>query len=235
MEKIIIILLIFLFILCSIPPIKKFYYWKKHRKLMINSETIFNILYSKVNAIEISLKDRSELKNDHFGLIYGEIVFESFAYLLSVVNPKPGEIFYDLGSGAGKAVFCSALLYDWKKCCGIELLNGLHQLSLKLLKKFNKLPQVKKFFPLKKYSIEFIHSNLLDYNINDADVIFINATSFTQEFWEAITQKLIHLKIGTRIILTTKKLNPNFFQLIDAQMLLMSWGFNSVNIYQKIS
>lgn len=33
------------------------------------------------------------------------------AVLLRQANPQPGEVFYDLGSGMGKAVFAAGLMY----------------------------------------------------------------------------------------------------------------------------
>ena len=35
-------------------------------------------------------------------LIYGEVEFESFYRVLRKINPEPGLIFYDLGSGTSK-------------------------------------------------------------------------------------------------------------------------------------
>ena len=45
-------------------------------------------------------------------LIYGEVDFHSFARVLRKINPVPGGVFYDLGSGTAKAVFvgCPASL-----------------------------------------------------------------------------------------------------------------------------
>ncbi len=35
-------------------------------------------------------------------LIYGEVEFDSFYRVLRKINPPPGLVFYDLGSGTGK-------------------------------------------------------------------------------------------------------------------------------------
>jgi hypothetical protein len=35
----------------------------------------------------------------------------------------------DIGTGAGRAVFAAALLHDFDKCMGIEILEGLHKAS----------------------------------------------------------------------------------------------------------
>jgi hypothetical protein len=43
------------------------------------------------------------------------------------VNPAPGGIFYDLGSGTGKAVFAARFVCDFARCIGIEILDGLHK------------------------------------------------------------------------------------------------------------
>lgn len=37
-------------------------------------------------------------------LIYGEVEFNSFYRVLRKINPEPGLIFYDLGSGTGKVL-----------------------------------------------------------------------------------------------------------------------------------
>lgn len=60
-------------------------------------------------------------------LIYGEVEFHSFYRILRKVNPAPGGIFYDLGSGTGKAVFAARFVCDFARCIGIEILDGLHK------------------------------------------------------------------------------------------------------------
>lgn len=41
-------------------------------------------------------------------------------------------MFYDLGSGVGKAVIAAAILHNFDKCVGIEYLGSLHSLALSL-------------------------------------------------------------------------------------------------------
>ena len=40
----------------------------------------------------------------------------------------------DLGSGSGRGVFAAALLHDFDRCVGVEVLEGLHAASLAVLK-----------------------------------------------------------------------------------------------------
>ena len=49
-------------------------------------------------------------------LIYGEVDFHSFARVLRKINPVPGGVFYDLGSGTAKAVFVARFMHDFRMC-----------------------------------------------------------------------------------------------------------------------
>lgn len=42
-------------------------------------------------------------------LIYGEVEFSSFYRVLRKINPAPGLVFYDLGSGTGKVLYIQCL------------------------------------------------------------------------------------------------------------------------------
>lgn len=200
-----------------------------------NSQTVLRELYHNVNAHLISLNERKTQGITDVAYTYGEIDFFSFAAALKVCEPKQGEIFYDIGAGAGKTVFASALLYDFAKTRGIESLNALYQLSLNQLDLFVRNTQQYKYFAKRNFDIEFYSQNLLDVSFEEADIIFINATCYIDDFWEAIHKKINQLKVGTRIILASKRLKGEQFSLIDAQMAVTSWGSNSVFIYKKIA
>ena len=61
-------------------------------------------------------------------LTYGEVLFFPFYRLLAdVVKPRPGEVFVDLGSGTGRAMFVAALCWPGLSCCkGYEVSPPLH-------------------------------------------------------------------------------------------------------------
>lgn len=198
-----------------------------------HSLRILDKLYQNINGMEISLSERRRLKNDNPSFTYGEINLPSLAVCLAIVKPKPGEVFYDLGSGAGKAVFCAALLNDWKRCIGIELLPALYDCTQSLLIKLKQLPNAQTFFPHQLNNIHFHHGDIMASEFSDADVVYINATVFSPDFWDTFTPKFETLKSGARIIVLTKKLNPDQFELIEETALPMSWGVNSVFVYRR--
>lgn len=88
-------------------------------------------------------------------LVYGEIDFQNFLLALEKVKfyefiffnqikkkygglSQKGGVFYDLGSGSGKAVFAAALYHPFKKCVGYEILENLHNISMILKDKWEK-------------------------------------------------------------------------------------------------
>ncbi len=200
-----------------------------HGKDLEERVVLLRSLYQKTQGGVISQSDRAKLGFKEDAFVYGEIDFLSFILILDKVKPRPNEIFYDLGSGVGKAVLTAALCFDFNKTYGIELLPGLHQAANEILNRLSTYNSVQ------LSSISFINGNFLNYDFTDGDVIFINATCLDYYAWQAIVEKLIRLKPGSRVIVTTKKiLNPEFKMLYEGRE-LMSWGMNSVHIYVKIS
>lgn len=196
-------------------------------------DRIIQKLYQSTSGIEISLAERNRLNIVDSSFTYGEINPLTFAEILEVAKPEPGEVFYDLGSGTGKAVFCAALLYNWKKCCGVERLDALHHKSQELLKQFSNLALVRQHFSYKYFPVSFIQDDFVKIDFTDADVIFLHATTFGYDILEPLKEKLHLLKPGSRIIIVSKKLEENSFQLIDQSKRMMDWGEGTVLTYVK--
>lgn len=169
--------------------------------------------------------------------VYGEIDFLSFHNILEKAGPKPQEIFYDLGSGAGKAVFTAAFFFDLSKSCGIELLPPLYTKAINKLKKATSLFQnIKSDFEttyLKQVdTIQFINDSFLNYDFNDANIIYVAATCLSDSTWKILINKMAALKPGSRIIVATKSIHHDNFEIIYQGVELMSWGLCPVNIYK---
>lgn len=195
---------------------------------------IVNQLYENISGLAVSVQDRNKLEVNDSSLTYGELTDQSLTEILEVVNPQPGEVFYDLGSGAGKPVLWASVLYDWSKCCGIELLEGLYSLSVGQSQKFLAHPKIRTLLSSRKLNIQFFNENFLNFNFSDAKVILINATAFSYDLWQSLLKIVLTLPKDVRIITMTKKINTDEFELIHSGFYLMSWGMNSVNIYKKV-
>ena len=188
-----------------------------------------------VDGMKISITERERLQTDDPSFTYGEITFASIATSLIIAKPRPNEVFYDLGSGSGKAVFCAALLYPWKKCYGIEYLPALSECSTHILNRLQQSSDANACFSTSLHAIHFIHDDMLMVDFSEADVVHISATTFTPNLWEPLMHRLETLKQGARIIVLTKQLKVvDKFELIEERFLPMSWCMNSVMVYRRI-
>eukprot|EP01083_Nonionella_stella_P104270 298588_1 len=226
------------------------------RQLVTNPRAIehfstFRALYSGVDirhSKEISSSSKSALiKNDidEKSLAYGEIEFWSFARILEIVDPKPGERFYDLGSGTGKAVIAAALLHDFKSCVGIELVRPLHDVAIGrqralLTEKCNDLGNLTS-------DIRFCCGDFLSESTipegsrqwwQDGGVVFIASTCLSDSIMDSIDGRARELSKGARVITLTHALksakNGSVFRIIEQRKYRMSWGNVTVFIHEKL-
>lgn len=202
------------------------YLWMHKLKIKKHLKTYKNIS-KNINGYRLSKSSR--IDNDAFEYTYGEIDFVSFVALLSLTKPNANTVFYDLGSGAGQAIFATAMVFNIKKSCGIEIFKNLNNASLKqkqiLANTHNYQDNALK--------ISFINEDFLTTNLDDATLIFINATALFGEIWENLNSKLAKLQNKPIIITTTKKLLPPSFTIITTTKMQMNFGVVDVYIQQQ--
>ena len=151
------------------------------------------------------------------------------AYILEYINHEfNGSIrdgnFYDLGSGMGKGVVAMSLLCHFKKLIGIEFLDNLFNLSLKIKQNYEdsieeKFSNYRNLFNFEKPNqIEFLHGNFLEQSWDDTgnfleqswddtSIMFANSTCFSENLMKSIASKANkECKSGTIIITFTKRL-----------------------------
>lgn len=165
--------------------------------------------------------------------VYGEIEFIAFGQLLAQMNPQAGNVFVDCGSGAGKAVLTAALLYPELHCIGLELMPALHNLSAQQFQRFDQALQAQPCLPY-RYNIELLHQDMLEYDYQNADIIFINATCFSRQLIQQLSSRLEASKAGSKVIITSQMLPSPQFQLQQQTEILMSWGMCRVFVYRRL-
>lgn len=191
--------------------------WRKSLNLNQHLQ-VFQKLYVQVDGFSLSKHARKS--KDAFEYVYGEIDFESFIALLTLCKPNSSTVFYDLGSGTGKAVIACAMVFKVHKSCGIELFSSLHQASLLQQQRLSKLAD----YQLKAETISFINDDFMKIRLNDASIVFINATAFFGETWKSISKHLEALQTGTLVITTSKPLYSSNFITLHKTTVAMSWG-----------
>src|SRR3990167_198689 len=219
-DILIFILINLVFLLVGIKSYRNTYkIWRWKRNLGIPKHLKhFNSLVQDANGFAISKAARKDIDAPEY--TYGEITFTSFIALLSQVNPNKNTVFYDLGSGVGKANIACAMIFDIKKNIGIEIFKELQSASLRLKKRLLSHPK----YSNSAKKISFINGNYLNYDFSDANLIFINATGLFGGTWVALNKKLDELTEEVILITTTKCLIYKKFYIKKETRLEMSWG-----------
>lgn len=210
--------------------------WKKRRASkrwfkafdLHHHTRVFMQLFRDVDGFALSKQARKN--SDAFEYTYGEIDFISFIALLSCLPLSTETIFYDLGSGVGKAVLACAMVFKVRKSCGIELFEELHLTALKQKESLQQNINYQQHCQ----SLCFLHENFLVADFSDATVIFINATAFFGDTWVTLQKRLVGLNSGVIVITTSKKIDSDAFHVTHIKNVQMSWGVVRAYVQKRL-
>jgi SAM-dependent methyltransferase len=223
------LLLIAIIFILYIPHLIKKYKIKKWYT-QLNLQRHYHVFCSTTqttNGFTLSRQARED--SDAPEYTYGEVDFFSFVALLSTLPINEETVFYDLGSGVGKAVFIAAMVFKCKQCIGIELFLPLHQEALEIKARLATFPDYQ------TDSISFIQANFLSVDLQKRAVIFINASAFFQPLWQDICDRLHRLSPGSLVITTSRRITFTSFKLIKSTHMAVSWGVVRVYVYKRLS
>ena len=196
-------------------------------------EAVFQSITSKWTAEagkKLSLAERNEAGYKATPLVYGEVDFRSLGEVFNLVNskhfPLPSHgVFYDLGAGTGKGVIAAALLHNFARCKGIELLTGLHSASLDLKAEYERHFSQEGGMP----AVDFIQGDFFEVDWSDVDLLFVNATCFNPEMMRRIGELVP--RQGVAAITVTEPIPQ--WPCIDTLSKQMTWGQGTVYIQVK--
>ena len=160
-----------------------------------------------------------EGKEPPLELTYGEFDFAFFAELLDGVADDDdgllcgdggwdGEVFVDIGSGAGRLVFAAAALHPGlRECRGVELLPGLHEKALEGLSKFRE--RRLELLPAGFAPVSFVCGSFDDPAVyyGDAKCIFVTASCLPTHLLASLRECVLRqCQTGTVVISTDHSL-----------------------------
>ena len=187
-----------------------------------------------------STMERNRNKNLKSTLVYGEISFASYAIAIEKIKNKygglktPGGVFYDLGHGTGKPALAAALLHDFDTVNGIEILESLYTLSMKLRSVWMETihPLLS---PAKRLTeVNFYLGDITVEDWSDATLCFANSTCFDDTLMRALADKADMMESGTFFITFTKRLPSDAWEVLEYESHQMSWGSATVYIQRKL-
>jgi precorrin-6B methylase 2 len=145
---------------------------------------------------------------------------------MRLCEPKPGEVFWDLGCGAGKCMVAAALGFpNLHSVNGVEYLEGLYECAIQAGTRYKELGPV---------PFNLVNDDMLKVDWSAADIIFTSSICFPDELIDGIFEKCAALKPGTRII-TLKQLGESEdFVMRHNLRVKMTWGKTGVYIFEKV-
>jgi ubiquinone/menaquinone biosynthesis C-methylase UbiE len=153
--------------------------------------------------------------------------------MMSITCPKEGDVFYDLGSGTGKAVILAAAHGPFKRCTGIDIVEDLTQSAQATADRYH--IEIKPQFgdAKKDQQVNFIHGDMFEQDLSDGDIFFTHCTCFDDAMMDRMSKKLEECKPGTRVVTVTKGLTSPEFELTQTTPFRMAWGEATLCFYKR--
>lgn len=199
----------------------------------IYAETLFNHLYGQINGYSVSTEARAKSAFDTEKLLYGELPFETCQKIIERADPKKDGVFFDLGSGTGRVVMAFYLLSNFRKCVGVELLQGLHNKACEIDMEFNKniKPQLAGY--VEERELQFTCGDIFKADLRDADFIFMNYPFKDSELFDQLEEKFLsELKAGSKIVTIIRALKNPLFKNLGSQTYKFSWGDSTAHFFE---
>lgn len=158
---------------------------------------------------------------------YGEMDAASLCALVSRCAPRLDGSFVDLGSGRGQAVLLCALVFDFKRALGIEIVPSLHRLAAAAALQRGTASGCQ---------VQFVEGDAAarDDWAKEASVVFANSSLFDEALRDALERRAESLRRGAFLIVTTHALrNARGLFALVAEFDRVSWYRCHVFIYRR--
>jgi hypothetical protein len=130
----------------------------------------------------------------------------------------------------------AALLHGFSKCKGIEILQGLYEVSTHLKTAYDSASQDLTSILPTLTDVEFEHGSFFEVSANkidwsDAAMVFANSTCFSSEMMRRIAQSKV--APGTIALTLTKNFSASNWETLTSFRKQMSWGEATVFIQRR--
>mmetsp|Transcript_39296 Transcript_39296/g.69117 ORF Transcript_39296/g.69117 Transcript_39296/m.69117 type:complete len:292 (-) Transcript_39296:136-1011(-) len=166
---------------------------------------VYKGCYRRNQRCELSPEDKVTFKDPRFegADTYGEVMPESFLDILWKLGAKPGERFYDLGSGTGKLLALAWLV--GLRVRGIELSRARAEIAWRSIAEIEARckvgsPLMASFPQTVPGALECTCNSLFDVDFSDADLVLFSSVMFSNTMVAKMARIARCMKPGSRII-----------------------------------
>lgn len=206
-------------------------FWGGNRNPSKPSPQIIDQIYGEMSGYSMSEKERKFFEEQKESPTYGEITRQGIEKLRELSSPTNQDVFYDLGSGIGRACMEIAIFWPVKKVVGIELSKTRFELALQAQKK---LAQLNYHLPRNKKLI-FKQQNILNADLSDATIIYMCSTCYPDALMQTLVEKFARLRPGVKIFSQKPLPSHAGIKFIGSYTIEMSWSKeSSINYYQTV-
>jgi len=174
----------------------------------------------KMGDVQKALGESAKSFGSEYALVYGEISPFSLVSMFCKVCATPGQRFYDLGSGTGKAVVLAKLL--GLTATGIEIFEDRWLVSCEAKERL--LSELKD-----SDGIQFLHANVLDVDFTDADLVLCTDILWPAELRAGVANIARGMQRGSFVVTNEEICDDPGFDLLTEIELVTNW--NSAQTY----
>jgi SAM-dependent methyltransferase len=177
------------------------------------------------NPDDICRRYLRHFPDDEVQKIYGETFFTTLDEIAGALGLTDRDVVYDLGCGRGRGVFWLNAIHGCR-AVGVEINPAFVMTARRIQKKAG------------IGGVEFILGSVMDVDYNDASVIYLYGTAFSDEAVMRLVERFKHLRAGTRIVTVSYALKgyaeAGLFQLEQKLRGKFLWGEADIYIQRKL-
>lgn len=161
-------------------------------------------------AVEAALSVAPELlkRDDSGSLIHGTTGARAFTAALHRVAAGPGDSFLDIGSGCGLPVLVASRILG--RAHGVDVVPSVVKFAQKAARELNS-------------QATFALADIKEEEVGSYDIVYIAATTFSQELRKTIRDKLAQLRAGAVVISLTYSFSCPHLVLVDSFESPFAW------------
>lgn len=160
-------------------------------------------------GVEVSKVDPT----DRASLTYGTTGAASLYTALQRVRAGNADTFLDIGSGCGLPVILASHLV--RRAVGVEIVESMVDFARQAAREW------------RRTNAEFLAANIREVNVSEFDIVYVAATTLTDELRHTIGEKLRQLRPGAVVVSLTYAFAHDHLVLTDTFKSAFSWWHTS--------